>query len=932
MNYPSKLRYQGSLAVLCTAFTFALLFTFSSTALADPPSSFDLRDYAGQDYVTSVKNQQGGTCWTHGAVAAMESNLLMTNAWTLAGETGEPNLAEYHLDWWNGFNQHNNDDIDPPSGAGLEVHQGGDYRVTSAYLTRGEGAVRDIDGQSYASPPLRDDPGYHYYYARDIEWFVVAEDLSNIDSVKNIIMSDGAIGTCMCYDASFISGTTHYQPPSSMLDPNHAIAIIGWDDTKATQASMPGAWLCKNSWGSSWGESGYFWISYYDKHCGKHPEMGAISFQEVEPMQYDQLYYHDYHGWRDTKADCSEAFNAFTATGCAEGVEAVRAVSFFTAADNVTYTVKIYDDYAGGELQNELASKSGTIVHSGFHTIDLDSPIELTEGDDFYVYVQFSDGGHPYDRTSDVPVLLGADYRTIVESDADPGQSYYRSDSMSPWEDLNEFDSTANFCIKALSTHESYLNINLPDGAPDLMAPGEAVTFTVQISDNLENYVPGSGTLHYRYDGGTYQTASIAPVSGDQYEATLPAAGCGDSPEFYLSAEGVDRSTVYNPPGAPDSAYTAQVGTVLTVFHDNFETDMGWTAVNLGASSGQWERGVPVNDPGWDYDPEADSDGSGSCYLTGNQYGNTDIDDGSVRLTSPSFTMTDGCEISYDYYLYLTNTDGGVDNILVEINNNGGAGVWTEIAVHDTDGGLSWRSHAITAGEIVAAGVTLTSNMAIRFTVGDFDPQSIVEAGIDNFRVSLFECNQTVITGMQILLGAETVVTIDGETVEGSLDIAEGDTSEVYEIWFSSQDKALFQPDPSMYNCLIDIANTETADYEITGDWQFKLIGKQIGQTNLNLELQHFDQMPYSSPDIPVDVTAGYICGDANADGGVNVSDAVHVINYVFIGGTPPNPMESGDCNCDGSCNVSDAVMIINYVFIGGNEPCDTDGNGEPDC
>jgi hypothetical protein len=75
-----------------------------------------------------------------------------------------------------------------------------------------------------------------------------------------------------------------------------------------------------------------------------------------------------------------------------------------------------------------------------------------------------------------------------------------------------------------------------------------------------------------------------------------------------------------------------------------------------------------------------------------------------------------------------------------------------------------------------------------------------------------------------------------------------------------------------------------------------------------------------------------YICGDANADATVNVSDAVYIINYVFVGGDPPDPMESGDCNCDGTCNVSDAVWIINYVFVGGNGPCDTDGDEMPDC
>ncbi|MBD3219160.1 MAG: M28 family peptidase [candidate division Zixibacteria bacterium] len=77
---------------------------------------------------------------------------------------------------------------------------------------------------------------------------------------------------------------------------------------------------------------------------------------------------------------------------------------------------------------------------------------------------------------------------------------------------------------------------------------------------------------------------------------------------------------------------------------------------------------------------------------------------------------------------------------------------------------------------------------------------------------------------------------------------------------------------------------------------------------------------------------SGYICGDVNSDLSVNVSDAVFVINYVFIGGVPPEPIFVGDTNCDGAVNVSDGVYIINYVFIGGHAPCDPNGNGLPDC
>jgi hypothetical protein len=77
-----------------------------------------------------------------------------------------------------------------------------------------------------------------------------------------------------------------------------------------------------------------------------------------------------------------------------------------------------------------------------------------------------------------------------------------------------------------------------------------------------------------------------------------------------------------------------------------------------------------------------------------------------------------------------------------------------------------------------------------------------------------------------------------------------------------------------------------------------------------------------------------YVCGDANGDQSVNVSDAVYIINYVFITGSPaPDPLEAADSNCDGSVNVSDAVYIINYVFITGSpSPCDPSNDGVPDC
>ncbi len=712
----------------------SLTVLLGAAAIADPPASFDLRDVGGTNYVTSVKSQIDGTCWTFGSMSAIEGNLLITGNWVTAGETGEPNLAEYHLDWWNGFNQHNNDDTDPPTGGGLTVHQGGDYRVTTAYLTRGEGAVRDIDGQSHTPAPPRSDSTWHYYYTRDVEWFVAGTDLANINVIKEKIMSDGVISVAFCYSSAFITNYIHYQPPSSSLDPNHGVSVVGWDDNKATQAPQPGAWLVKNSWGSGWGEGGYLWISYYDKHCCQHPEMGAVSFQNVVPMPYDYIYYHDYHGWRDTVTTATEAFNAFTAIDN----HALEAVSFFTAADNVTYTIRIYDRFESNELLDELTTTSGLLEFTGFHTIDLDSPLMITAGDDFYIYVELSTGGHPYDRTSDVPVLLGADYRVTVESDSDPGESFYRVGGS--WHDLYEDDSTANFCIKALCTEElPPLNIDFPNGLPEIIAPGVETTFDVEIEDALESYLPGSGMLHYRYDSGTYLTSTLTSLGGNLYEATLPPATCEATPEFYISAEGDGRTTVLNPPAAPSVVYSCLVGTVITLMADDFESPTGWTAQNLGASSGYWQCGVPVDDPGWDYDPATDGDGSGQCYLTENQTGNTDVDDGAVRLISPVFDMADGGSIAYEYYLYLTNSNGA-DMLLVEMSNDGGVSNWIEIVRHDANGGLYWHHHEITEDDLIALGITFTSTMQLRFTANDSEPQSIVEAGVDGLTITRFSC------------------------------------------------------------------------------------------------------------------------------------------------------------------------------------------------
>jgi len=65
-----------------------------------------------------------------------------------------------------------------------------------------------------------------------------------------------------------------------------------------------------------------------------------------------------------------------------------------------------------------------------------------------------------------------------------------------------------------------------------------------------------------------------------------------------------------------------------------------------------------------------------------------------------------------------------------------------------------------------------------------------------------------------------------------------------------------------------------------------------------------------------------YACGDCNEDGIIDVGDLTYLINYLFIGGPAPDPIQTGDVNSDGVVDVSDVVHFINYLFLGGSLSC----------
>jgi hypothetical protein len=292
-----------------------------------------------------------------------------------------------------------------------------------------------------------------------------------------------------------------------------------------------------------------------------------------------------------------------------------------------------------------------------------------------------------------------------------------------------DMTAAANACLPFFS--------GISATVPTLVGPNTPTPITATIAGTPV----GAVQAIWRPNATTpYIPLDLVPSGGGVYTGTLPGFACGDAPSLYFQFTDAACGLLTNPPGAPATVYEIDVYEQTTTFADNFEANLGWTPANLGATAGDWQRGVPVNDPNWAYDPASDGDGSGQCWLTQNELGNTDVDNGSVQLMSPALDLSaPTVVVEYLYYLRLTQSNSA-DELRVEASANGTAGPWVTVTAHFTDGGSTWRAVRLERQDFLNAGINPTSNSRLRFTATDANPQSIVEAGLDGFRVSNASC------------------------------------------------------------------------------------------------------------------------------------------------------------------------------------------------
>ena len=291
------------------------------------------------------------------------------------------------------------------------------------------------------------------------------------------------------------------------------------------------------------------------------------------------------------------------------------------------------------------------------------------------------------------------------------------------------------------------IDFRFPAGRTELVSPGGGVAFVVEIDDLLENHVPGSAVLNVNRGNG-FEAFTMDEIAPGRYEANFPDSECGTQLNYYFSAETTGGNTQTSPNGAPEAYFvTLSADSVTSIFSDDFNSNLGWTTTG-DAVDGQWGRGVPAG-AGDRGDPAADDDGSGSCYLTDNTDGNSDVDDGSTILTSPTMDATTepGNVAILSYSRWYSNNQGDspeADIFTVEISNDDGS-TWTSL---ETVGptGAEVRGGWFRQSFRIEDYLNPTNQMRVRFTASDFPDQgSIVEAGIDAFEILEASCAQIVL-------------------------------------------------------------------------------------------------------------------------------------------------------------------------------------------
>lgn len=209
------------------------------------PAAYDLRNVGGKNYVTPIRDQAAcGSCVAFGTVATIETQIQV--------QYNNPNLgvdlSEAHLFFCYGREKGANCSSGWWPNAAFDAFAAKGVTDEACYPYKSGLDKKDCSGlcTAWANKVIRID-GYTVLTGK-------------VADIKNWIATKGPVCACfVVYNDFFSYKSGVYSHQTGDQAGGHCVTIVGYDDSL-------GCWICKNSWGTGWGESGFFRIAY--GQCG----------------------------------------------------------------------------------------------------------------------------------------------------------------------------------------------------------------------------------------------------------------------------------------------------------------------------------------------------------------------------------------------------------------------------------------------------------------------------------------------------------------------------------------------------------------------------------------------------------------------------------------------------------------------------------------
>lgn len=270
---------------------------------------------------------------------------------------------------------------------------------------------------------------------------------------------------------------------------------------------------------------------------------------------------------------------------------------------------------------------------------------------------------------------------------------------------------------------------------PETTPPDQPTTVSISINALDDVLIPSSTQLFFRANRQQDFTAITLTETETEsiFEASLPAFDCGDEPNYYFSAFGVTTGQQFFPEGGPSQPLALFVGQRTNIIDLDFEISPGWFPIQTTASDGRWIQAIPAGgSPGA---PNFDFDGSGQCWLTDNEDGDSDVDAGFALVRGAQYDITGGATVSWAYWLNDTPELplSPEDSLVVQFSFNGGQS-WETVRTY-TQAANNWRTDSIEIPADQAA-----TNFQFRMIATDEGADSTVEAALDAFNIARTSC------------------------------------------------------------------------------------------------------------------------------------------------------------------------------------------------